>query len=106
MAGTAVGFVVVVDDETVVAVVAGGIDGLDWWVYRSYPAPERWGSSTNCLLLRTDPFLRFSLLAWKNRKLRVMMIAERFSDEKLGEVKNLKSSNKMGLLKGAHYWPI
>lgn len=70
MAGTAVGFVVVVDDETVVAVVAGGIDGLDWWVYRSYPAPERWGSSTNCLLLRTDPFLRFSLLAWKNRKLR------------------------------------
>ena len=64
MAGTAVGFVVAVDDETVVAVVAGGIDGLDWWVYRSYPALEHWGSSTNCLLLRTDPFLRFSLLAW------------------------------------------
>lgn len=89
MAGTAVGFVVVVDDETVV-VVAAGIDGLDWWVYRSYPALERWGSSTNCLLLRTDPFLRFSLLAWKNRKLqkeRVTMIAERFSDEKLGRLK-------------------
>lgn len=66
MAGTAVGFVVVVDDETVVVVVvAGGIDGLDWWVYRNYPAPERWGSSTNCLLLRTDPFLRSHYLPGK-----------------------------------------
>lgn len=64
MAGIAAAGFVVVDDETVV-VVAAGIDGLDWWVYRSYPALERWGSSTNCLLLRTDPFLRSHYLPGK-----------------------------------------
>lgn len=72
MAGIAAAGFVVVDDETVVVVVvvavAGGIDGLDWWVYRSYPATERWGSSTNCLLLRTDPFLRSHYLPGIKRR--------------------------------------
>lgn len=44
---------VVVDDETV---AAGGINGPDWTVCRSYPAPECLGSSTNYYFLRTDPF--------------------------------------------------